>query len=174
MKLFSKAVRPIRKATAKDLDAIMDIVWRTIMLLQSEGNDQWDNKYPSRDDFSRDIAEGTLYVCEMESTVVGFICCNRISPKEHASVPWHRDSATVLILHRFAVSPKFHRRGIGTSLMRKADELAAASGCTSIRTDTNSLNLRMQALFLSCGYEKVGEIFLRGKTRPFYCYEKLL
>lgn len=164
----------IRKAAAKDLDAIMDIVWRTIMLLQSEGNQQWSEDYPTRDDFLQDIAEGTLYVCEVNKNVAGFICCNFTAPAEYASVVWTASDSPALFIHRFAVSTELHRRGIGTALLQKAVEIAVSKGCGSIRTDTCSLNLKMRALFASNGYEKVGEVHFKGVSHVFYCFEKLL
>lgn len=175
LSLFPKSPdKLIRKAVPKDLDEIMDIVWRTIMLLQSEGNMQWSETYPSRSDFVQDISEETLYVCMVDKAVVGFICCNQTAPSEYSSVVWSVPAAPALILHRFAVSTELHRRGIGTALLQKAVDVAKGMGCHSIRTDTCSLNLRMRALFTNNGYKKAGEVYFRGVPNAFYCYEKVL
>ncbi len=175
LSLFPKSPdKLIRKAVSGDLDGIMDIVWRTIMLLQSEGNMQWNENYPTRSDFAQDISEGTLYVCVVDQAVAGFICCNHIAPSEYASVVWSGPDVPVLVLHRFAVSTELHRRGIGTSLLQKAEDVAKGEGCRSIRTDTCSLNLRMRALFLTNDYEKVGEVRFRDVAHTFFCYEKVL
>lgn len=175
LSLFPKSPKKlIRKAASKDLDAIMDIVWRTIMLLQSEGNQQWSEDYPTRDDFVQDISEGTLYVCEVNKTVAGFICCNLTAPAEYASVVWTASGSPALFIHRFAVSTDLHRKGIGTALLQKAEAVAVSKECKSIRTDTCSLNLRMRALFTTNGYEKMGEVRFKGVPHVFYCFEKMI
>jgi GNAT superfamily N-acetyltransferase len=164
----------IRKAETRDLDAIMDIVWRTVMLLQSEGNMQWGDDYPTIDDFSQDIDDGTLYVCETDDEILGFLCCNQIPPQEYGTVAWSLPTDPALIIHRFAVSPETHRKGIGTALMKQAEEVARAQGCRSLRTDTCSLNIRMRLLFVKMGYEKVGEVHFANRTQTFYCFEKMI
>ena len=54
------------------------------------------------------------------------------------------------------------------------EELARQRGLSALRIDTYRLNLRMQALILSRGFTKVGEIRLHGRPLPYPCFEKAL
>lgn len=54
----------IRKAEAKDLDRIMEIIKATIAEMKTYGNTQWDENYPQKQDFTGDIESGSLYVNE--------------------------------------------------------------------------------------------------------------
>ena len=79
-----------------------------------------------------------------------------------------------MIVHRMAVKPSYRRNGIGTELMKFVEELALKNNIKYLKTDTYSLNLKMNNLFKKIGYEFVGEIKFLGKSEPFYCYEKIL
>lgn len=73
-----------------------------------------------------------------------------------------------------AVNSHYRRSGIGTELMKFADELALENSIFYLKTDTYSINIKMNALFKKCDYEFVGEMSFLGKEEPFYCYEKIL
>lgn len=68
----------IRKTTANDIDAIMDIFASAKCYMKANGNaSQWDDNYPGRDTLDNDIANGNSYVFIDNGEVVGtfaFIC----------------------------------------------------------------------------------------------------
>lgn len=41
----------IRKGTKDDLKEIMEIVQKTVSIMESEGNDQWNRTYPRDENF---------------------------------------------------------------------------------------------------------------------------
>lgn len=43
-----------------------------------------------------------------------------------------------------------------------------------LKTDTYSLNKKMNSLFKEFDYKCVGEMSFLGKEAPFYCYDKKL
>lgn len=51
----------LRLATMQDLTRIMAIVQATVMEMQAYGNYQWDEVYPTEQDFSSDITQGDLF-----------------------------------------------------------------------------------------------------------------
>lgn len=55
-----------------------------------------------------------------------------------------------------------------------ADEHALKNNVRYLKTDTYSINTKMNALFVKCGYKLIGEMSFLGKEKPFYCYEKVL
>lgn len=55
----------IRKGRSEDLDRIQTLVNRAKQLMTQEGNDQWDETYPTRKHYEDDLHNGQLYVYEM-------------------------------------------------------------------------------------------------------------
>ena len=164
----------IRQATAADLDAVMAIIGATVAIMQTEGNNQWSEVYPVREDFAQDIIEGSLYVYDDEQNKPrGVVCLNDQQREAYAPLAW-QSKKPALVIHRLAVDPQARRQGIGTKLMRFAEELASQRGFSQLRTDTYHCNERMQALFQKMGYRKVGECYFVEDLAAFYCYEKLL
>ncbi|MBP2643301.1 MAG: acetyltransferase, family [Firmicutes bacterium] len=163
----------IRKAKSTDIMDIMKIIKETIIEMHSYGNTQWDEDYPQEKDFLDDIQKGDLYVCEREGSLVGFTCINKIEPAEYTGLPWSTKEPA-MIVHRMAVAPRHRRSGIGTELMKFANEFALKNNVRYLKTDTYSINAKMNALFVKCGYKWIGEMSFRGKEKPFYCYEKVL
>jgi len=163
----------IRKAVLEDLKAISKIIKETIVEMHSYNNYQWDESYPKEKDFINDIENGDLFVAERDGILVGFVCVNKIEPIEYDGLNWSLNEA-VMVVHRMAVNPSSRRSGIGTELMNFADELALKNNIRYLKTDTYSINTKMNGLFIRCGYKLVGEMSFLGKEKPFYCYEKVL
>jgi len=172
-KKFLGMVIMIRKAIMEDIKNIIGIINQTIVEMSTYNNTQWDENYPREKDFMNDIQNGDLFVVEREGRLVGLVCINKVEPVEYNELNWslHED---VMVVHRMAVSSDYRRSGIGTELMKFADEFALKNNIRYLKTDTYSLNTKMNALFKKCGYNLIGEISFLGKEKPFYCYEKIL
>ncbi|WFD08903.1 GNAT family N-acetyltransferase [Tepidibacter hydrothermalis] len=163
----------IRKAVLSDLDNIMEIIKETIKEMHSYNNYQWDDNYPKSKDFANDIEKGDLYVEDMNGQVCGFICVNYLEPDEYNGLNWSVNEKA-MVIHRMAVDSRFRKKGIGTSLMKFAEELAINNGSKYLKTDTYSLNTKMNTLFKKLEFKLIGEMSFLGKEKPFYCYDKLL
>lgn len=61
----------LRLATMQDLTRIMAIVQATVMEMHAYGNYQWDEVYPTEQDFAADITQGDLFVSEAERQICG-------------------------------------------------------------------------------------------------------
>ncbi|WP_412523870.1 GNAT family N-acetyltransferase [Clostridium sp. JS66] len=163
----------MRKAVMEDIKDIMEIIKGTIAEMRTYNNTQWDENYPQEKDFVNDIQSGELYAAEREGKLVGFVCINKIEPAEYDGLNWSLKE-DCMIVHRMAVDPNYRRNGIGTELMKFADELALANNIRYLKTDTYSINTKMNALFKKCNYDLIGEMSFLGREKPFYCYEKIL
>jgi len=163
----------MRKAILQDIKDIMNIITLVVREMRSNHNPQWDEFYPQEKDFLADIREGDLYISERDGRLVGFVCVNKIEPVEYVGLDWS-SSKDVLVIHRMAVDPAYRRKGVASELMNFAEELALQNNIAYLKTDTNSINENMKALFLKCGYNYIGEISFLGKETPFYCYDKRL
>jgi GNAT superfamily N-acetyltransferase len=163
----------IRLAEINDLEIIMKIVTAVIQEMQMADNNQWDKNYPHITDFRKDLDKNDLYVSEINEKIAGFICINYLEPIEYQNVNWSVNEKPIVI-HRMAVNPVYRNQGIGSMLMNFAEELALSKEVNYLRSDTNSLNPKMNALFRKMNYQLAGEIHFLGKSSPFNCYEKVL
>lgn len=162
----------MRLAKLEDIQQIMFIIRSTISEMRTYNNIQWDEAYPQENDFINDIQEGTLYVSERAGQLVAVMCVNNVEPEEYQGLNWSSDKA--LVIHRMAVDSKHRRKGIGLEMMKFAEELAHQKNTDYLKIDTNSLNEKMKALFMRCGYSLIGEMSFMGKETPFYAFEKKL
>ena len=78
----------LRLATMQDLTRIMAIVQDTVMEMHAYGNYQWDEVYPTEQDFASDITQGDLFVSEAEGQICGLICINQTEPAVYADAGW--------------------------------------------------------------------------------------
>lgn len=163
----------LRLATMQDLTRIMAIVQATVMEMHAYGNYQWDEVYPTEQDFASDITQGDLFVSEAEGQICGLICINQTEPAVYADAGWTL-AEKALVLHRMAVDPALHGRGTGSELLQQAETLALSLGLRYLKTDTYALNEKAQQLFLKHGYHFCGEIQFRKMEHQFYGYEKVL
>jgi len=163
----------LRLATMQDLTRIMAIVQATVREMHSYGNYQWDEVYPTEQDFAADITQGDLFVSEAEGQICGLICINQIEPAVYADAGWS-SAEKALVLHRMAVDPDLRGRGTGSELLQQAETLALSLGLRYLKTDTYALNEKAQQLFLKHGYKFCGKIQFRKMEHQFYCYEKVL
>lgn len=163
----------LKIAKLTDVDAIMEIISLTVDEMKSYNNTQWDENYPQAKDFEKDIEQGDLYLDIENDEVKGFICVNYIEPDEYKDLKWSSNEKC-MVIHRMAVSPNFRNKGVGTKLMKCAEALAIENGVKYLKTDTYSINEKMNSLFKKFNYELIGEMSFLGKEKPFYCYEKML
>lgn len=161
----------IRQATAKDLDAIMEIVKGTIAEMKKYGNTQWDEDYPNPKVFLEDIKEQHLYVSQWGSKTIGFICVDFDQPEEYKELNFKEESS-FMVIHRMAIHKDFRYLGNGTALLEHAQQISVNEGVKSIRTDTNITNEKMQKLFKNNGFKHVGNVHFKNKANAFCCYEK--
>ena len=164
----------IRLATQDDLPALMALVRRVVPLMLAAGNRQWDEGYPNRSVFERDIVLEQLWVAEAEDGIAGVAALTMDQEPEYAQANWDM-AAKALVVHRLAVDPAFRGAGVASALMQKAEEVAVKRGFAVVRVDTNTENAATQRLFPKLGYRLAGEIGLG--MRPglrFFCYEKAI
>jgi len=157
----------ITKAKFSDVEEIMEIIKTTVEEMKSYNNTQWDESYPQGKDFEKDIEKGELYVESEGEHIRGFICVNYIEPLEYSDLQWSSNEKC-MVVHRMAVNSKFRNSGVGSKLMNFVEELAVRNGVKYLKTDTYSINTKMNSLFKKFNYEFVGEMSFLGKEKPFY------
>ncbi|MDC1106410.1 GNAT family N-acetyltransferase [Prolixibacteraceae bacterium] len=163
----------VRRATLEDLDAIADIVKAAVAYMNSNGNFQWSENYPTKDVFVNDIEKKVLWVAVLDNVVAGVAAINKDHTPEYDTLVWNQ-SGSYWGIHRIAISESFKGRRIAESFFKKAESLSKESGDSYIRIDTNILNKAAQRLFERLGYGYCGQVYFAKTETPFVCYDKIL
>lgn len=162
----------ISLATEADLSEVFVLVKAAIAVMHADGIDQWDDIYPSFDQFKTDIVARHLYLAKTGLQLCGIIVLNDIEDPTYVASTWQYVGGPFLVVHRLAIDPCYTKKGIARQLMIHAEAIAKARRCEAIRLDTYSKNPKSQSLFKGLNYQKVGKVTFRDKW--FYCYEKLI
>lgn len=161
-----------RKGTKDDLKAIDILVSDAIRQMESQGILQWDEKYPTHEDFRRDIESGNLYVgCDKEKLAVVYVL-NQEFDDAYKTGNWQDASKTFHIIHRLCVNPKYQNQGIARMTMEHLEEDTKQSEIEAIRLDVFTENPYALRLYANCGYKTVGKV--RWRKGEFYLMEKYL
>jgi N-acetylglutamate synthase-like GNAT family acetyltransferase len=164
----------IRRATEADLEAVLQLIRRVVPQMLASGNSQWNEQYPNRQVFERDLHLQQLWVAEDAGAIAGVVALTLDQTLEYANVGWDLQQEAI-VAHRLAVDSAVRGKGVAMALMQQAEVVAAERGTHLLRADTNSTNKAMQALFVKLGYFYAGETGFAGRPGlSFYCYQKQL
>jgi ribosomal protein S18 acetylase RimI-like enzyme len=162
----------IVKAEPKDENEIQALIDEVIKEMQGQGIDQWNDIYPPRDIFGKDIEKGELFAAKEEGRIIGIIVLSKEQDEQYEAMEWDDKDGKFFLIHRLAIHPGWLRKGIGNMLMDFAEEYAKENGFTSIRLDTYSGNPRSQEFFKRRGLKtKPGHIHFPECPGPYFCYE---
>ena len=162
----------IRKGKTADIDAILNITKACAKTMIASGIYQWNEHYPTKDPFERDIKRDELYVLEIEGQVKGTIVISTFMDEEYIPIDWLTKNDNNIYIHRLAIHPELQGKGYAQKLMDFAENYAIENGYSSIRLDTFSQNKRNQKFYELRGYKRLGDIFFPKQSEyPFHCYE---
>ncbi len=165
----------IRNATKEDIDCILKITKQCAIFMIQKGILQWNEHYPNRQAFEKDVEKRELYVLEKENSVIGCIVISTFMDEEYIPIKWLTSNENNIYIHRLALHPEHQGNGFAQQLMSFAETFAKEHGYTSIRLDTFSQNNRNQKFYEQRGYQRLGNInFPKQSEFPFYCYELVL
>lgn len=164
----------IRIAKPTEIESIMEITHACANKLISERIFQWNNFYPNKETFQKDVLRNELYILLSETSIVGCIVISSEKDPEYSEIDWLTKDSTHYYIHRLAIHPDFQKMGFAKKLMDFAEALAIKNRIASVRLDTFSQNHRNQKFYETRGYSRLGNIFFPNQSEhPFYCYEKL-
>lgn len=165
----------IRKANPSEIDAIMALTRACARKMISEGIFQWNEHYPDKKSFVRDLRRSELFVLISEEKPIACIVISTLKDEVYDSVQWLTRDVGNYYIHRLAVHPDHQHKGIAKKLMDFAESYALDHNANSIRLDTFSKNLRNQRFYKSRGYQRLDDIYFPKQSKfPFYCYELVL
>ena len=82
-----------------------------------EAIDQWDELYPSKIDFEKDIQIRTLYAAWFRKRLVACAVLNSVQEPEYATIPWRYLTEPIGVVHRLMVAPQIRGKGVARALM---------------------------------------------------------
>ena len=149
----------IRKATFDDIESIEDTYNEHFKHEMEHGAFTVFKKgiYPTGKDAEKAVDAGALYVYDENSDIAGSMIVDKIHPPEYTKVFREQTFADdeVMVIHLLMVRPSKAGKGIATSLVKYAMELAGNSSCKALRLDTGSQNIPALSLYKKLGFQIV-------------------
>lgn len=165
----------IELAVISNLDKVKEIAECCATDMINRNIFQWNEKYPSKKIFQKDIESNSLYLARINQEIVGCIMLSENKDDVYKDIKWLSEDNINLYVHRLAVHPQFQKKGIGRKMMDFAEDYAKLNNYESVRLDTFSKNERNNIFYKSRGYTKLGNVYFPKQSRfPFHCYEKLI
>jgi ribosomal protein S18 acetylase RimI-like enzyme len=153
----------IRSATPEDR-LILSALCRDVQSLHAEHHPQV-FKMPRSDDFALGFfdemlatPEITAYIAEEEGRPMGYILCRLVDRPENAFT----HAARYLLVDQISVRPDAQRKGIGTALLRQAEDFARELGLAKLQLDSWDFNLEAHACFEKFGFKKFNYRFWKA------------
>ena len=167
-----------RKAEKTDLEGILSFVKEAVKVLEGLGVFQWDEIYPAREDFARDILRGEAFVAEVldsktqKRRLAAVFTLNSECDEDYKNGQWKYKGTNFLVVHRLCVNPEFQNQGIGTQVCRSIVEISKNQDKKALRLDAFSKNPFSVKMYQKLGFSITGTADWR-KGR-FYLMEKIL
>ena len=165
----------IRRGTPSDIVNIIELTKSCAVTMIKKNIYQWNEHYPNKEAFFKDVERDELYVLEIENTIIGCITISTFMDEEYNSISWLTENTNNIYIHRLAIHPTHQGKGYAKELMTFAETFAIKTNCISVRLDTFSQNHRNQKFYEHRGYKRLGDIYFPKQSKhPFYCYELIL
>lgn len=153
----------IRSATPKD-SLTLSTLCRDVQSLHAEHHPKV-FIMPQSDDFAVAFfdemlasPEFTAYIAEEDGHPLGYILCRTVDRPENAFTYPLR----FLLVDQISVRPDAQRRGIGTALLKQAEDHARELGLGKLQLDSWDFNLEAHACFEKFGFEKFNDRFWKA------------
>jgi ribosomal protein S18 acetylase RimI-like enzyme len=135
--------------------------------------------YPTRVDAVQGIGENNLYVAVKEDVIVGSFILRHKPEEAYNSACWKKELTydKVLVIYTFVVHPDYSNQGIGSKLLKFAEELAKEQGVESLRLDVYSNNIPAIHVYEKNDFEYIDTVDLGLEEyglKWFKLYEKLI
>ena len=150
----------IRKATAKDIDAV-EKLYDAIHTAEENGKQTigWIRGiYPVHKTAEMALARDDLFVLEDDGKICGTGILNKIQVDSYAEGHWEHEvpDERVCVLHTLVIDPDSAGKGYGRAFIEYYETYAQENGCTELRIDTNARNAVARAMYKKHGYTEIG------------------
>ncbi len=150
----------IRKAEAKDIDAIADI-YAAIHTAEEQGlvTIGWQRGvYPEKETALEALKRDDLFVAEKDGNIVGSAILNQQQVDVYADGNWEYKvpDNKVMVMHTLVIDPKVQKSGLGRAFVEFYEKYSLEQGCPYLRMDTNAKNTNARNLYKKLGYKEIG------------------
>lgn len=159
-----------RKATINDIEQIWNMVRNSIDVMERNNIFQWDDLYPAKEDFLKDIEKNQLYVGLANNHIVVVYALNQECEKEYENGNWKYKGESFYVVHRLCVNPNFQNKGIAKCTLLHIETQLKSKRIYVIRLDVFQNNPFAIRLYDSLGYSKVG--YADWRKGRFFLLEK--
>ena len=152
----------IRLATHDDIDLIWQLRLKTTALLKKRNIDQWQSRFPLKEQFIDDIDKQEFYVLEEDHNIIGMMALKEGREPTYDFIydgHWH-DDLPYITIHRLAVDASYLGKGYSQSLLLYAKKIAHLKGYHYMRIDTHENNKHAIRTFTTFGFKYCGYILL--------------
>ncbi len=161
----------IRKASLADIDNILSIYQSARVFMCQTGNmTQWAGAYPSGEVIEKDIAKGSLYICEDDAEILAVFYFAQEADPTYSVIyngAW-LNSLPYGVIHRIAVSDNARGKGVAGFIFD-----ACFAQCKNLKIDTHKDNTPMRRALEKNGFVQCGIIhLLNGEERVAYQRDK--
>lgn len=156
----------VRKATADDMDAVMDFYHNMIDEMRGTDFDiLWQrDKHPSDAHLRESVERGQMFIgVAPDGQIATALVVNHDRAPGYEAVPWEVDAPIeeLGIVHSVATRPAYHGNGYASKLMQFAIDVSREEGLRALQLDTFVDNVRSHGL-----YDKLG--FINHGAHPVY------
>lgn len=154
-----------RRTEERDLDAVIEIVDAAKEYLRLQGIPQWQDGYPNRERFYKDIEREISYVLEENGKILGTIAIDLEGDRNYNWIyegNWLSEKQPYAAIHRVAVDAERKGSGLAGKMIEEAVKLCLEKGIFSIKNDTHRLNQSMQRMLVKNGFVRCGIIYLEN------------
>ena len=161
-----------RKSTQDDIDEICRMVTHAAKVMDGIGIHQWDEIYPTRENFASDVREDALFIGTEGNEIAVVFALSKHQEPEYLSAEWEYRGEAFCVIHRLCVNPVFQNRGVAKETLRYIEEHLKSKGVSAIRLDVFTENPYALKLYNNNGYHTTGSA--NWRKRKFLLMEKLL
>lgn len=167
----------IRQSTKSNLVSIMQIIADAQSYLANLNIDQWQDGYPTEEQFAIDIKNNDSYIIvDDEDTTIGTAMFSTKGEPTYRQIEGEwltKKDAVYGVIHRLAVANKYRSSGIAKFVFDYCENELNTNGINSMRIDTHKDNLGMQKILKNRSYHYCGVITLTSGAKRL-AYEKLI
>lgn len=161
-----------RPAEMSDLPEISGLVSSAVLEMEKIGIHQWDELYPTAEDFSEDISVGDQYVGTVEDRIAVIYSLNRSCDDEYKNGSWQYPNEPFAVIHRLCVSPGFQHKGIAAKTVSHIENELQKQGISVIRLDVFTENPYALRLYEKLGFKKTRTV--KWRKGDFFLMEKYI
>lgn len=162
----------IKKVSVSDVPAIFTFVKAAISKMISQGIFQWDEIYPTQEDFIADAPNNQLYIVEIEEKAAACFVLNKDCDEEYKNGTWSYTGDDYVVIHRLCVNPEFQNQGVGQKTCLMIEELVKPQEVKAIKLDCFTQNPYSLKMYEKLGYKIVG--YADWRKGRFALMEKVL